>query len=276
MNRTASECLPMSEDLNTISHRPWPLPTARHVMAQRWNDLLFAHWPMRAAEIESLLPDGLEADVFQGSAWIGVVPFWMDKIQVWGLPPIPGARQTPELNLRTYVRDTQTGMPGVYFFSLEAGNLLAVMMARGIFHLPYYWAQMKIEPRGEQEFSFYSKRLLSAKPVRFMARYRGLGPTRRLVQSRPGTIEYFLTERYCLFTRDALGRLLRAQIHHLPWPLEEAEAVIEENDLASALGLELPRTRPLLHYSRRLAVYVWSPEVVLPAVVRAGTPVVAQ
>jgi len=136
-------------------------------MTQRWNDLLFAHWPMRIAEIEALLPEGLEADVFQGSAWIGVVPFWMDKIQVRGLPPIPGARKFPELNLRTYVRDSRTGTPGVYFFSLDAGSLIAVITARSVFHLPYYWAQMSIKPRGDREFSYFSRRLLSGKPVHF-------------------------------------------------------------------------------------------------------------
>jgi uncharacterized protein YqjF (DUF2071 family) len=239
-------------------------------MSQRWNDLLFAHWPMRAAEIEALLPDGLEADVFQGSAWIGIVPFWMDKIQLRGLPSVPGARTFPELNLRTYVRDVRTGTPGVYFFSLDAANLLAVMVARSFFHLPYFWAQMSVKPRGEREFEFYSRRLLSGKPVRFAARYRGLGPSRKLVQSRPGTIEYFLTERYCLFTRDPLGRLQRANIHHIPWPLEDAEAEISQNDLAGQMGLQLPDTPPLLHYSRRLAVYVWQAELVQ---VRALRPV---
>jgi uncharacterized protein YqjF (DUF2071 family) len=248
-------------------------------MTQRWNDLLFAHWPMRIAEIENLLPDGLEADVFQGSAWLGVVPFWMDTIQLRGLPAIPGARQFPELNLRTYVRDTRTGTPGVYFFSLDASNLLAVAIARSLFHLPYYWAQMSIKPvkfgtGGEREFSFFSRRLLSRKPVRFAARYRGLGPTHKLAQSRPGTIEYFLTERYCLFTHDSLGRLVRANIHHQPWPLEEAEAEISQNDLAAHIGLELPNTKPLLHYSRQLAVYVWPAELVQQRVL-AGGPAVA-
>jgi len=264
----------MCATLEKTSHRPWPLPSGRWAMTQRWNDLLFAHWPMRISDIEALLPEGLEADVFQGSAWLGVVPFWMDKIQLHGLPTIPGARQFPELNLRTYVRDTRTGTPGVYFFSLDASNLLAVMVARGFFHLPYYWAQMSIKPRGEREFSFSSRRLLSGKPVHFAARYRGLGPSFKLVQSRPGTIEYFLTERYCLFTRDSLGRLQRANIHHIPWPLEEAEADISQNDLASHIGLELPPTKPLLHYSRRLVVYVWPPELVQAAVLATG-PVVA-
>jgi uncharacterized protein YqjF (DUF2071 family) len=240
----------MRTTIEKTSHRPWPLPPGHWSMTQRWNDLLFAHWPMRIAEIEAQLPHGLEADVFQGSAWIGVVPFWMDKIRMRGVPPIPGARKFPELNLRTYVRDSRTGTPGVYFFSLDAGSLLAVIAARTLFHLPYYWAQMSIKPRGDREFSYYSRRLLSGKPVRFAARYRGLGPTRKLAQSKPGTIEYFLTERYCLFTRDPLGRLLRADIHHVPWPLEEAEAEISQNDLADHVGLKLPDTKPLLHYSQ--------------------------
>jgi uncharacterized protein YqjF (DUF2071 family) len=244
-------------------------------MSQRWNDLLFAHWPMPVSAIEALLPEGLEADTFHGSAWLGIVPFWMDRVRLRGLPAIPGAREFPELNVRTYVRDQRTRTPGVYFFSLDAGNLLAVMFARGIFHLPYYWAQMSIQPRGQRDFSFYSRRLLTGKPVRFAARYRGLGPTHKLAQSRPGTIEYFLTERYCLFTRDPLGRLLRANIHHIPWPLEDAEAEIERNELAAALGLQLPETEPLLHYSRRLAVYVWPKEVVQTKLVTAGTQVAA-
>jgi uncharacterized protein len=244
-------------------------------MSQRWNDLLFAHWPIRASEVAPLLPDGLEIDVFQGSAWIGIVPFWMDKIRLRGLPPIPGARETPELNLRTYVRDTRTGTAGVYFLSLDVANLVGVVVGRSIFHLPYYWAQMSLKPRGEREFSFYSRRLLSRRPVQFAARYRGLGPTHKLVQTRPGTIEYFLTERYCLFTRDALGRLLRADIHHSPWPLEEAEAEISQNDLAEQFGLKLPDTPPLLHYARHLAVYIWSAQLVQAKVVAAGAAVAA-
>ena len=266
----------MPETFDRTSHRPWPLPSGRWVMSQRWNDLLFAHWPMEVAAIESLLPEGLEADLFHGSAWLGVVPFWMDRVRLRGLPPIPGVRTFPELNLRTYVRDSKTGTPGVYFFSLDAANLLAVMVARSVFQLPYYWAEMKIEPRGDREFSFYSHRLLSSKRVLFSARYRGLGPTRKLMQSRPGSLEYFLTERYCLFTRDPLGRLLRADIHHIPWPLEEAEAEIDKNDLASAIGLRLPDIEPVLHYSRRLMVYVWAVEFMQVGVVRPEAAVATE
>jgi uncharacterized protein YqjF (DUF2071 family) len=263
----------MREILEKTSHRPWPLPVGRWTISQRWNNLLFAHWPIPVSEIDNLLPDGLEADVFQGSAWLGVVPFSMDKIQMRSLPRIPGMSKFPELNLRTYVRDQRTGTPGVYFFSLDASNLLGVMVGRSLYHLPYYWAQMSVKPRGEREFSFYSRRLLSGKPVRFVARYRGLGPSYKLVQSRPGTIEYFLTERYCLFSLDSMRRLHQTNIHHTPWPLEEAEAEIEHNDLPAQVGLTLPDTKPLLHYSRHLAVYIWSPELVQTAALRVGPAV---
>jgi uncharacterized protein YqjF (DUF2071 family) len=250
----------MREFLVRTSHRPRPLPSGRWVMTQRWNDLLFAHWPVPAHAVAPLIPDGLQVDTFQGSAWLGVVPFWMDRIKFRGIPTIPGARSFPEINLRTYVRDPLTGALGVFFISLDAGNLLGVTFARAFFSLPYYWAEMRFEQRSEREFSYYSRRRMSSQPVIFKARYRGLGPTRKLAESRAGTLEYFLTERYCLFTRGRDGQPMRANIHHVPWPLEEADAEIEQNDLASAVGIRLPDIPPVLHYSRRLAVYVWQLE----------------
>ncbi len=199
-------------------------------------------------------------DTYQGSAWVGVVPFWMDRIKFRGIPSVPGARSFPELNLRTYVRDPRTGAAGVFFISLDAGNLLGVTFARVFYNLPYYWADMKFEQRSEREFEFYSRRRMSAEPVVFKARYRGLGPTRRLAENRSGSLEHFLTERFCLFTVGRDGQPMRADIHHIPWPLEEAEAEIECNDLAKAVGIRLPHQPPVLHYSRRLAVYVWQLE----------------
>jgi uncharacterized protein YqjF (DUF2071 family) len=172
------------------------------------------------------------------------------------------------LNLRTYVIEPRTRARGVYFFSLDASNLLAVAVARAFYNLPYYWAEMRLEQRSEREFAFYSRRLWSDKPVIFKARYRGLGPTRKLVECTSGTLEYFLTERYCLFTQNRAGETLRANIHHVPWPLEEAEAEIECNGLAEAIGIQLPDTDPVLHYSRRLAVYVWPAELVRQAMAR--------
>jgi uncharacterized protein YqjF (DUF2071 family) len=240
-------------------------------VTQRWNDLLFAHWPVPVDSITALLPEGLEADIFQGSAWLGVVPFWLDRIKVRGMPAIPGMRSFPDLNVRTYVRDASTGTPGMYFFSLDATNLLAVMLAHTFFHLPYHWAEMRLDQQSEREFTFYSRRRFTRHPVIFQARYRGLGPTRKLAEVRSGSLEFFLMERSSLFTRNHAGQAVRSNLHHVPWPLEEAEADIQHNDLAQSIGIELPETPPVLHYSRRLAVYVWPRELVRPAL--AGRPV---
>jgi uncharacterized protein len=246
------------DPLSVVNHRPYALPKEPWSLTQRWRDLLFAHWPIPAEEVARLLPAGLQVDTFDGSAWLGVVPFWMDRVQLRGLPRIPGVSRFPELNLRTYVREENTNRAGVYFFCLEAANPLAVAMARIAFHLPYHWARMSVQARGDREFTYQSERLLSPKPVRFRAHYRGLGRMRAIEQGRPGTVEYFLTERYCLFTANHHGELLRGDIHHEPWPLEAAEAEIELNELPGAYGIRIPDIPPLLHYSRELAVYIWS------------------
>jgi hypothetical protein len=265
----------MLEYLVRTSHRPRPLPSGRWLTRQRWNDLLFAHWPVSALSVEPLLPAGLEVDTFQGSAWLGVMPFWMDRIKVRGLPPIPGARSFPDPSLRTYVREERPGTQGVFCLSLDSSNLLAVGAGRAMFRLPYYWAEMQMEQRTEREFSFFSRRRFADKQVIFKARYRGLGPSPRLTDIRPGTLEYFLMERYCLFSSNQAGEPIRANLHHVSWSLEEAEAEIEQNDLAEVLGLRLPNQEPVLHYTRRLAVYVWPAELARPALVTRPVTVAA-
>jgi hypothetical protein len=142
-------------------------------------------------------------------------------------------------------------------------------MAGSLFYqLPYHWAEIRLEQRSEREFSFYSRRRFAHQPVIFQARYRGLGPTRKLAEMRPGTLESFLMERSCLFLRNRAGHAMRAEMHHVPWPLEDAEAEIERNDLAATLGISLGDQKPVLHYSRRLAIYIWPAELVRPALVR--------
>lgn len=255
----------MQEYLVRTSHKPRPLPGGRWTASQRWNDLLLAHWPVPAAALTALLPPALEADTFEGSAWVGMVPFWLDRIKLRGVPSLPGMRGFPDLNLRTYVRDRHTGMQGIYCFSLDASNPLAVAAARTIYRLPYHWAEMRLEQRTEREFAFYSRRRFSPRPVVFKVRYRGLGPTRKTAEIHGGSLEYFLTERYSLFACNRNGQPIRANIHHIPSPLEEAEAEIERNDMAAAIGIELPNEKPVLHYSRRLAVYIWPAELLRPA-----------
>jgi uncharacterized protein YqjF (DUF2071 family) len=210
----------------------------------------------------ALLPEWLEVDTFQGTAWLGVVPFWLDRIKLRALPQVPGIRSFPDLNLRTYVRDKFTHSPGIFCFSFDASNLLAVLAASAFYNLPYHWSNMRLEQRSDREFAFYSRRILWNHEVVFNARYRGLGPSSRLAEHRSGTLEYFVTERNCLFSTDRTGQPVRSNLHYVPWPLEEAEAEIERNDLAASIGLTLPGTDPILHYSRRLAVYIWPREIV--------------
>jgi uncharacterized protein len=226
-------------------------------MGQRWNDLLFAHWPISSGEMARLIPGGLEVDTFDGRAWVGVVPFWMDRVRTRmageRCVSIPGTAQFCELNLRTYVRSRTSGLRGVYFFSLDAASALAVIGARTFFHLPYFFARMRSEIASDGTVEYTSSRLLSG-GVRFEARYRGLGEVAG--PSRRGTLEYFLTERYCLFTRRG-GRVQVGHIHHLPWPLQAAEAEIRMNELPATHGIALPDGPPVLHFARQLEVYIW-------------------
>ncbi len=230
-------------------------------MRQQWNDLLFAHWPVKAQAVEGLLPPGLELDTFDGWGWVGVVPFHMDQVEVRTAGDktigVPSATRFPELNLRTYVRSVETRQPGVYFFSLDASSALAVLGARMFFSLPYYWANMHSTKEAGDWIRYRSRRLVTMPAADFGVRYRSLG------KPGAGPLEDFLTARYCLYTRRG-GELVVGNIHHLPWPLELAEAEFEKNLLPQASGITLPDRPPVLHFSRELVVYVWSLQAVRP------------
>lgn len=224
-------------------------------MEQTWHDLLFAHWPVGAAMMRGLVPEALDLDLFDGNAWIGVVPFRMSGIRLRGLPPVPGASAFPEINLRTYV--THRDRPGVFFFSLDATNPVAVWTARRFFRLPYYRARMSCRSEGEG-VAYESVRTHRGFPaVGFRGRYAPVGPAR---EASPGSLERWLTERYCLYTEAAAGSPAIGEILHDPWPLQPAEAHIERNDLAAPLGLTLPDPPSLLHFARRLEVRLWGLE----------------
>ena len=244
------------ESLKSVEHRPYPLSPGKWRMRQRWRDLLFAHWPIPLAQMVPLLPAGLEVDTYDGFAWAGVVPFWMDEVQVRvaGEQTIgfPTVREFAELNLRTYVRSRRTGQAGVYFFSLDCASWLAVLGARVLFHLPYFPAAMTRESSGDT-VEYASRRLLTRQSVNFAAAYRTLGER---ILHEAGSLEQFLTERYCLFT-ESRGHLLVGEIHHEQWPLERAEAEIRVNQIPATHGLTLPDRAPVLHFSRELRVAIW-------------------
>jgi uncharacterized protein len=244
----------MADLLERSAHRPWPLPSRPWVMAQSWHDLLFAHWRVDAAVLRPLVPAGLEIDTFEGQSWIAVVPFRMSGVRLRWTPNVPWLSAFPELNVRTYV--VTDGKPGVWFFSLDAGNAVAVAIARAWFHLPYFRARMNCEDRGGW-IEYCSERThRGATAGALQGRYRAVG---EVFQPRPGTLEHFLTERYCLYAADSAGRILRGEIHHYPWQLQIAEATFQRNTMTEASGLALPRGEPLLHLARRQDVAVWAP-----------------
>ena len=245
----------MSADLEQVAHRPWPLPAGVWIMAQNWHDLLFAHWPLAVATLRPHIPARLAIDTFDGQAWLGVVPFRMSGVRLRGTPAIPLLSVFPELNVRTYV--VADGKPGVWFFSLDAGTAIAVAIARAWFHLPYFRARMSCEERNGW-IEYTSERTHRGAPKgALQGRYRPVGEQ---FLAQTGSIEHFLTERYCLYTADGEGRVIRGEIHHGPWPLQAAEAELTQNTMAEAAGFSLRGAPPLLHFAKRQDVVVWQPQ----------------
>jgi uncharacterized protein YqjF (DUF2071 family) len=235
--------------LQHLTHRPWPLPTGRWAWLQSWLDLAFLHWPFEPTEVAALLPPGVEIDTFEGRAWVAVVPFRM-TLQRRGLPALPGAGRFAEINVRTYVR--HHGKPGVWFFSLDAASGLAVWGGRRFFHLPYHRAAIELVDQGGM--INYTSRRRGPSGARFAATYH---PTGEVAPAPPGSLEHWLTERYCLFSHNHQRGWHCGEIHHEPWPLQTARADIKENSMLEPLGLALPDLPPLVHFARRIDVVLW-------------------
>jgi uncharacterized protein YqjF (DUF2071 family) len=258
-------------DRLSIRSRPRGLP----LMHQNWGKLLFMHWAIDAELLRPLIPSQLAIDTFDGSAWIGEIPFTMWGIRGSLLPPIPGTSAFHELNVRTYVH--LNGVPGVWFFSLDATNSLAVWGARTFYHLPYFNADMSLKQEGNT-IEYSSRRTDSLTYGEFFRSEKTsfleeLSPDRfhsfplaelntswtigeSLPHSSPGSIEFFLTERYCLYSLH-LNQLYRSRILHGPWPLRTAKLNARQSTMIESLGIAEPQENPLLHYAERLAVDIW-------------------
>lgn len=226
-------------------------PPARPVvMYQQWRYLLFLHWRWDAAELAATLPPGLHLDTFGGSGWLGVVPFWMDRVRPRFSPPVPGISWFQELNLRTYVHD-DSGRPGVWFYSLDCNQAWAVRLARALFSLPYVHARQsgrRARIRGDVASSpvgaaeFHSERRdPTARRDRSAFEYAGEGPSE---EAEPGSLEFFLIERYVLFARHRRGHLLHGRVWHPPYRLQRAEVRRAETGLFGANGFVAPRRAP--------------------------------
>jgi uncharacterized protein YqjF (DUF2071 family) len=232
---------------------PTRRPPGLSVMHQKWRDLLFLHWELPADAIRPTLPAGLELDTFAGRAFVGLVGFTMKGIRPAFVPPLPWLSSSHETNLRTYVH--RDGVPGVWFYSLDASRLAAVLGARATYRLPYYWARMRLH-RGGGRYRYVSSRRWPGP--------RGAGhdltgaPRGAAAPAPPGTLEHFLVERYVLFTRGPRG-LRRAQVHHAPYPLQPAEASVARESLLAAAGLDRPAAAPLAHFATGVEVEVFAP-----------------
>jgi uncharacterized protein YqjF (DUF2071 family) len=236
--------------LSRLDHRPWPVPASEWRWRQSWLDLLFAHWPVPARILRPLVPRHLELQEFDGTAWLGVVPFRMAGVMRRPWPDLPWVSAFPELNVRTYVEFG--GKQGVWFFSLDATNPLAVWAARRFFHLPYYRARMSLTE--DTDGVRYSSSRASAV---FSANY---APTSEPYHAAAGSLEHWLTERYCLYAAAPDGSIWRNDVHHQPWPLQTARATIHQNSMLDFHGLELREPPSLLHFARRVDVVVWNGE----------------
>ena len=231
-------------------------PVDRAAMVQWWDDLTFLHWRYRPAEIQRLLPEGLTVETYDGSAWVGLVPFFL-RVGLPGVPSVPWLSRFPETNVRTYVR-SRDGASGIWFFSLDAARLGAVLVARATYWLPYFWSKMTTERAGSR--------------ISYACRRRWPGPrgaTSRVaieVGEQYGAhqltdLDHFLTARWMLFGAPPWG-LRHARAFHQPWPLHRAHVLDLDDQLIVAAGLPAPRDQPLAHFSPSVDVRIGWPRPV--------------
>ena len=226
-------------------------PDGQPLIHQSWGKLLFMHWRIEEKELRPLIPETLEIDTFDGTAWIGVIPFTMWDIRAFPpfMPAVPGLSAMHELNVRTYVHYDR--VPGVWFFSLDCNSSAAVLAARTFYHLPYFNADIELDQRGAAIDYLLSR---TEKPRADFKASWNFGET--VPFSHPDSLEFFLTERYCLYSEHD-SNLYRARIFHQPWPLQKATINSYQSTMIESLGLGSPPGEPVLNYAESLDVEIW-------------------
>jgi len=255
--------------LYSVEHRPWPPPDAHWLFSQSWNDLLFAHFAIDPPTLRRLVPEALTLDLYDGVAWLTISPCCASHVRPSGVPPLPGISFFPQVNLRTYV--TMQGKPGLFYFSVDAANLSAVWLARVFFRMPYWHAAIQISGATIQArnsnpthraIHFRSSRLHGPAAISGPAKFDVIySPESEAVRARRGSLDEFLTERYCVYSWNR-RRYYRAEVHHQPWALQRTSLEIRANSMAAPLGLVLPLKPDLCHFSRSLKMLAWTPEIV--------------
>lgn len=239
---------------------PASKPPGCPVMYQRWAYLLFLHWPVPESMLRPLIPSRLTIDTYGGQAYVGLVLFTMTGVRPILLPPVPGLSNFHETNVRTYVHDGGKN-PGVWFFSLDAANAIAVKIAQWFFHLPYFYAHMSLkagrDTRAPGIVDYATERRWPGPtPATAQARYEVTGPPS---PATPGTLEHFLVERYILYTQQS-GRLKLGRVHHVPYPVQPARVHTVHEDLIAALKIKRPDSAPLVHYASEVSVQIYGLE----------------
>ncbi|HEY0394425.1 MAG TPA: DUF2071 domain-containing protein [Candidatus Elarobacter sp.] len=221
-------------------------------IAMDWVDALFLHWPVPVESLRARIPAGLELDTFEGAAWVSVVAFHIARARHRGAPAALAWRRFPEINVRTYVSDAERS--GVWFFSLDAGSPVAVELGRRLVHLPYYRSSISAALDATSASYRLQRTDWRAPAARFSAEASFEGEVRTAV---PGTLEHWLAERYCFFTTNRRGDILRGDVVHDPWPLRDATTRLSENTLLEAAGIVPTATAPLAHVSTGVMTRAW-------------------
>jgi uncharacterized protein YqjF (DUF2071 family) len=237
--------------LEETDHRPWPLPDGPWVMGQTWEQLMFAHWRVPFERLREVVHPKIPLDTFDGSAWLGVTPFTVTGLHLRGTPPPPLVASFHEINVRTY--STIDGKPGIYFLSLDAASRLAVEAARTVYRVPYFEADISVDREDGRVRYTHERTQADGRAAGFAAEYAPTGPT---YNATPGSFDYWMAERYCLYTVDEDQRVHRGEIHHPPWPLQKASADIAHNTMARPYGIEL-EGNPITHFAHRQDVVFW-------------------
>ena len=236
-------------DRESLRQRPEGMPLMEH----HWGKLLFMHWPVTVESLRPFIPERLTIDTFDGEAWLGVTPFTLWGVRLSFAPPVPYLSEFHELNVRTYV--LYDGVPGVWFFSLNTNSTMTVLGARTFYFLPYFNAGIDLRQEGDT-IHYELHRTDAERPADFNAAWK-IG--KDLPEAEPGTLEFFLTERYCLYSASGES-IYRARIHHRPWPLQRATLISHRSNIIESDFLPQPTGDPLVHYAEAVAVDVWPPE----------------
>lgn len=232
-------------------------PYLMQIMRQDWRHLLFMHWRCEAESIQKTLPPGLYVDSFDGKGYVSVIPFFMENVRLWHFPPLPGLSQFVEVNIRTYVHDAQ-GTPGVWFYSLDVNSALATWAARKVIGLPYFVAELE----GEKQESFFAIKGYRADRPTIRLDFRYAPSSESLLEAVPESLEFFLVERYALFSLKA-GRLYQEKVHHAPYRISGAHVETWSPSLLSSSPFILADREPdLVHYSPGVSVDIFRPEMI--------------